>query len=68
MIKLASTTLTILVVVWIRIGLMPVHTNEVAVAIAAGCSFAWVAVFGSFVAWKMLLVMVRQLGATMRGK
>jgi hypothetical protein len=36
--------------------------------VAVGCSMAWLAVFGSYVAWKLLLIMVRQLGAAMQGK
>jgi hypothetical protein len=69
MIKLASTTFVVLVGIWIRMAFLPGDlTNSISMNVAVGCSMVWLAVFGSYVAWKLLLIMVRQLGAAMRGK
>lgn len=65
MIKLASITLTVLVVSWLRVGLQPVFAPSN--VLMAG-SMLWVAVSGAYFGWLMLLVMVKQLGAAVRGK
>jgi len=66
MIKLASITLTCLVVFWLRIAVSLPDSH--AVDVAGGCTVLWVVVFGAYFGWLLLLVMVRQLGAAIRGK
>lgn len=65
MTKLASITITVLVVSWLRACLEPVFAPSN--VLIAG-SMLWVAVFGTYFVWLLLLVMVRQLGAAVRGK
>lgn len=68
MIKFASTTFAILVGIWIKIGFMQPHTREDAVGITLIFSIAWLAVFGTYFAWLILLAMIRQVGAAVRSK
>jgi hypothetical protein len=69
MIKLASMAFAVLVGIWVRMAFLPGDlTNSISMNVAVGCSMAWLAVFGSYFAWKLLLIMIRQLGAAMRGK
>jgi hypothetical protein len=69
MIKLASTTFAVLIVVFIRLNMLPPTVqNQTNLNITTYCLFIWFCLVGSYFAWKLLLVMVRQLGAAMRGK
>jgi hypothetical protein len=69
MIKLASTTFVVLIVVLIRLSLLPATVqNRINLDITAYCLFIWFCLVGSYFAWKLLLIMVRQLGAAIRGK
>ena len=69
MIKIAAMTLAMLVVVGIRITLMiKKSANDRIIRIMIGCSMAWLAVFGIYFGWLVLLVMIRQVGAAMLGK
>jgi hypothetical protein len=59
----------VLVVVFIRLSLLPsTEENRTNLNITAYCLFIWFCLVGSYFAWKLLLIMVRQLGAAMRGK
>jgi hypothetical protein len=69
MIKLASTTFAILVVVLIRLSMLPsTEENRTNLNITAYCLFIWFCLVGGYLGWKLLLIMVRQLGAAIRGK
>jgi hypothetical protein len=69
MIKLASTTFVVLIVILIRLSLLPsTQANRDSINITAYCLFIWFCIVGSYFAWKLLLIMVRQLGAAMRGE
>jgi hypothetical protein len=69
MIKLASTTFVVLIVILIRLSLLPATVeNRTNLDITAYCLFIWFCLVGSYFAWKLLLIMVRQLGAAIRGK
>lgn len=68
MIKFASTTFAILLGIWIKIGMKPAHTREDAAGITLIFSIIWLAVFGTYFAWLLLLAMIRQVGAAVRDK
>jgi hypothetical protein len=69
MIKLASTTFAVLIVVLIRLNMLPATVqNQINLNITAYCLFIWFCLVGSYLGWKLLLIMVRQLGAAIRGK
>lgn len=67
MIKLGSITLTVLLVTWLCVAARNQHNDMMLSALALGTA-VWIAVFGSYIGWHLLLAMVRQLGAAMRGK
>lgn len=69
MIKFASVTLIILLASWYQVAGGP-HSdpNSDAYSICIGATFAWIGIVGGVIAWKILLVMVRQLGSAVRGK
>jgi hypothetical protein len=69
MIKFSSITFTVLLMAWIRMGLQShVNLNAPENAIVCAGTALWVLVFGSFIGWKLLLIMVRQLGNAVRGQ
>jgi hypothetical protein len=69
MIKLASTTFVVLIVILIRLSLLPsTQANRDSMSIAGYCLFIWFCLVGGYLGWKLLLIMVRQLGAAIRGK
>ena len=68
MFKLASITLTVVVVSWLRIALTPALQDTQTINLVGGFTMLWVAVFGAYFGWLLLLIMVRQLGAAVRGK
>lgn len=72
MIKIMSVIGTIVAVYWARFvlsaGWEQTHNGDAFFEGMLLVSFLWVCVVGSVIAWKLLLVMVRQLGSAMRGK
>jgi len=68
MIKLASITFTCLVVFWLRFALTPGMQDAQTRDIGLSCTALWAILFGAYFGWLLLLVMVRQLGAAIRGK
>lgn len=73
MIKLASTTLAVLIVILIliliRLSFLPfTQANKDSAKITAYCLFIWICLVGSYFTWKLLLIIVRQLGGAIRGK
>jgi hypothetical protein len=65
--KLTITVVTILVVAWIRLGLQPTPDHDI-INILGMTTICFVGLVGAYFGWKLLLVMVRQLGAAIRGQ
>lgn len=72
MIKLFSGIGSVLAVYWARFvltaGYAQAHNDDFFFKVSLITSFLWVCIVGSFLAWRILLLMVRQLGSAVRGK
>lgn len=65
--KFAVTTLTLIIMLWLGFALDG-NQSEMKLAFAYCGSILWLGTFGVYFAWKVLLIMVRQLGSAVRGK
>lgn len=64
--KFAITTATIIVMMWLRLALSG-HSTEAELSIPGSATLVWLCTFGLYFAWKVFLLMVRQLGSAVRG-
>lgn len=66
--KIAIATFALIFGLWIQIGMQPeVNLNRPFEATVCALTLGWVVVFGSYIAWLLILIMVRQLGSAIRG-